>query len=80
MIRDFQDRIFQLCCEYSDFSQYLTNIGDLEKCPSKDIISDDYERMMMDSLFNSPNLDILAGIEHRSTITKQIMFRNLRYH
>ena len=80
MKRDFKDKTFALCNEYPEFRQYLTGIGDLKKCPQKEIIKDDFERLMLDSLFYSPGKDILVDIEHQSQISDKIMFRNIKYH
>ena len=80
MIRDFQDKLFELCCEYQEFRQYITGIDDLEECPKQQIVLDDFNRIMLDSLYISRNLDVLVEIEHQSSITSQIMFRNLKYH
>lgn len=80
MKRDFQDKIFDMCCEYKEFREYITGIDDFEECPRKHMIKDDFERMMRDSLFRSPSQDILANIEHQSTITNPIMLKNLRYY
>ncbi|WP_407421683.1 hypothetical protein [Methanobrevibacter sp.] len=80
MKRDFEDKIFQLCSEKKEFRSYLTGIDDLKKCKSKEIIKDDFERMIMDSLYKSPSQNCLVIIEHQSNITKKIMRRNLKYH
>lgn len=80
MKKDFQDKTFELCNEYIEFRQYLTGISDLEECPKKQIVMDDFNRIIMDSLYFSRSLNVLVNIEHQSTITNSIMFRNLKYH
>jgi hypothetical protein len=80
MKRDFQDKTFMLCCEHQKFKEYITGIPDLEECPQKEIIDKNYTGIRMDSLSKSPSLKILVNIEHQSTISNQIMFRNLKYY
>lgn len=80
MKRDYHDKIFQLCNEKKELRLYLTGIDDLRKCKSKEMIKDDFERMIMDSLYESPSKNCLVIIEHQSNITNKIMYRNLKYH
>ena len=75
----FQDKTFKLCKEYEEFRKYVTGIENLEEYEDKEIVKDDYEKILLDSLFTDEKEEIIVNVEHQSGLSQEIMHRNLGY-
>lgn len=74
-----ENTIFEICMnEIEEFSQYLTNLDDIEGELSRKILSDSYKNMELDCVRIRKN-GMLVNIEHHSYISQPLLNRDFEY-
>ena len=76
---DTEDKIFSICdAEIDEFTEYITNIEDIQEPLHKRYLSQGYSDLNIDHAYLMKNGDIVH-IEHHTNITQNLMRRNFHY-